>query len=122
MGRGCLRSTVPRSFRDGVVDGRALVLWLTGLKPLEFKLLLPNHIEEAVLLNVSYVLHAPNLVDIRHALPVPLPVPDGAHLGSGPGDDGDLPAKASRRVAAGWKPGLQNVRGPSRLGLARRDR
>lgn len=48
MGRGCLRSTVPRSFRDGVVDGRALVLWLTGLKPLEFKLLLPNHIEEAV--------------------------------------------------------------------------
>lgn len=48
MGRGCLGSTVPRSFRDGVVNGRALALWLAGLKPLEFKLLLSNHMEETV--------------------------------------------------------------------------
>lgn len=46
-----------RPLRDGaaIVNSRGLVyvLWLTGLEPLELKLLLSNHLQEAVLSTVS---------------------------------------------------------------------
>jgi hypothetical protein len=46
-----------RPLRDGaaIVNSRGLVyvLWLTGLEPLKLKLLLSNHLQEAVLSTVS---------------------------------------------------------------------
>lgn len=36
------------SLRDGIIDGRILVLGLTRLKSLELELLLSNHLQETI--------------------------------------------------------------------------
>lgn len=59
LGARGVRRPMARPLRDGaaIVNRRGLVhvLWLAGLEPLELKLLLSNHLQEAVLSTVSQV-------------------------------------------------------------------